>query len=129
MKKTPKVCYTTLVTRLEAMDSEITKLKEQIKQLKSCFVTEEEVCQDEIDAFRVVNCLLPPRKCRPNVNLLWMLAPTGMRHMLLRRMLLRHSSAVRPTMCFVAELACGNPPGPCAQRRVDGLRAFLFREY
>ena len=34
------------------MDSEIMKLKEQIKQLKSCFVTEEEVCQDEIDADR-----------------------------------------------------------------------------
>ncbi len=51
MKKTPKVCYTTLVSKLEAMDSEIMKLKEQIKQLKSCFVTdEEEVCQDEIDA-------------------------------------------------------------------------------
>lgn len=50
MKKTPKVCYTTLVNKLEAMDSEIMKLKEQIKQLKSCFVTEEEVCQDEIDA-------------------------------------------------------------------------------
>ena len=53
MKKTPKVCYTTLVSKLEAMDTEITKLKEQIKQLKSCFVTEdEEVCQDEIDADR-----------------------------------------------------------------------------
>ena len=52
MKKTPKVCYTTLVNKLEAMDSEIMKLKEQIKQLKSCFVTEEEVCQDEIDADR-----------------------------------------------------------------------------
>ena len=50
MKKTPKVCYTTLVTKLEAMDSEIMKLKEQIKQLKSCFVTDDEVCQDEIDA-------------------------------------------------------------------------------
>jgi len=50
MKKTPKVCYTTLVSKLEAMDSEIMKLKEQIKQLKTCFVTEEEVCQDEIDA-------------------------------------------------------------------------------
>ena len=50
MKKTPKVCYTTLVNKLEAMDSEIMKLKEQIRQLKSCFVTEEEVCQDEIDA-------------------------------------------------------------------------------
>ena len=50
MKKNPKVCYTTLVSKLEAMDSEIMKLKEQIRQLKSCFVTEEEVCQDEIDA-------------------------------------------------------------------------------
>ena len=52
MKKTSKVCYTTLVSKLEAMDSEIMKLKEQIKQLKSCFVSDEEVCQDEIDADR-----------------------------------------------------------------------------
>ncbi len=52
MKKNSKVCYTTLVNKLEAVDSEIMKLKEQIKQLKSCFVTEEEVCQDEIDADR-----------------------------------------------------------------------------
>ena len=52
MKKTPKVCYTTLVSKLEAMDSEIMKLKEQIKQLKSCFVVDDEVCQDEIDADR-----------------------------------------------------------------------------
>ena len=52
MKKTPKVCYTTLVSKLETMDSEIMKLKEQIKQLKSCFITEEEFCQDEIDADR-----------------------------------------------------------------------------
>jgi len=52
VKKTPKVCYTTLVDKLEAMDCEIMKLKEQIKQLKTCFVTEEEVCQDEIDADR-----------------------------------------------------------------------------
>ena len=53
MKNGPKVCYTTLVSKLEAMDSEIMKLKEQIKQLKSCFVVnEEEVCQDEIDADR-----------------------------------------------------------------------------
>ena len=52
MKKTPTVCYTTLVTKLEAMDSEIMKLKEQIKQLKTCFVTDEEVCQDEIEADR-----------------------------------------------------------------------------
>ena len=52
MKKTPKVCYTTLVSKLEAMDSEIMKLKEQIKQLKSCFVADDEVCQDEIDADR-----------------------------------------------------------------------------
>ena len=50
MKKKPNVCYTTLVNKLEAMDSEIMKLKEQIKQLKSCFVTDDEVCQDEIDA-------------------------------------------------------------------------------
>tara|TARA_R110000824_G_scaffold125967_1_gene285293 strand:+ start:1850 stop:2077 length:228 start_codon:yes stop_codon:yes gene_type:complete len=52
MKKNPKVCYTTLVDKLEAMDGEIMKLKEQIKQLKTCFVTEDEVCQDEIDADR-----------------------------------------------------------------------------
>ena len=52
MKKKPNVCYTTLVNKLEAMDSEIMKLKEQIKQLKSCFVTDGEVCQDEIDADR-----------------------------------------------------------------------------
>ena len=52
MKKNSKVCYTTLVRRLETMDSEIMKLKEQIKQLKTCFVTQEEVCQDEIDADR-----------------------------------------------------------------------------
>ena len=52
MKKNSKVCYTTLVSKLETMDSEIMKLKEQIKQLKSCFVTQEEVCQDEIDADR-----------------------------------------------------------------------------
>ena len=52
MKKTPKVCYTTLVNKLEAMDSEIMRLKEQIKQLKSCFVTDDEVCLDEIDADR-----------------------------------------------------------------------------
>ena len=52
MKKNPKVCYTTLVDKLEAMDCEIMKLKEQIKQLKSCFVTDDEVCQDEIDADR-----------------------------------------------------------------------------
>ena len=52
MKKNPKVCYTTLVSKLESMDSEIMKLKEQIRQLKSCFVTKEEVCQDEIDADR-----------------------------------------------------------------------------
>ena len=52
MKKKPNVCYTTLVNKLEAMDSEIMKLKEQIKQLRTCFVTEEEVCQDEIDADR-----------------------------------------------------------------------------
>jgi hypothetical protein len=52
VKKTPKICYTTLVSKLEAMDSEIMKLKEQIKQLKSCFITDDEVCQDEIDADR-----------------------------------------------------------------------------
>ena len=34
MKKTPKVCYTTLVSKLEAMDSEIMKLKKHIEQLE-----------------------------------------------------------------------------------------------
>ena len=52
MKNKSNICYTTLVSKLEAMDSEIIKLKEQIKQLKSCFVTDDEVCQDEIDADR-----------------------------------------------------------------------------
>ena len=52
MKKNSKVCYTTLVDKLDAMDSEIIKLKEQIKQLKTCFVTKEEICQDVIDADR-----------------------------------------------------------------------------
>ena len=52
MKKKANVCYTTLVSKLEAMDSEIMKLKEQIRQLKSCFVTDDEDCQDEIDADR-----------------------------------------------------------------------------
>jgi hypothetical protein len=51
MKKKNKVCYNTLVKQLENMDTQICQLKEQIKQLKSCFVIgEEEVCQDEIDA-------------------------------------------------------------------------------
>tara|TARA_Y100000590_G_C14861179_1_gene691453 strand:+ start:220 stop:450 length:231 start_codon:yes stop_codon:yes gene_type:complete len=53
MKKKNNVCYNTLVKQLENMDTQICKLKEQIKQLKSCFVTEEEeVCQDEIEADR-----------------------------------------------------------------------------
>jgi len=51
MKKKNKVCYNTLVKQLENMDTQICQLKEQIKQLKSCFVTnEEEVCMDEIEA-------------------------------------------------------------------------------
>ena len=52
MKKKNKLCYTTLVKQLGNMDTQICKLKEQITQLKSCFVTneEEEVCQDQIDA-------------------------------------------------------------------------------
>ena len=51
MKKKTKVCYNTLVKQLENMDSQICQLKEQIKQLKSCFIgnDEEEVCPDEID--------------------------------------------------------------------------------
>ena len=54
MKKKNKVCYNTLVKQLENMDTQICQLKEQIKQLKSCFITNEhEVCSDEIDADRV----------------------------------------------------------------------------
>ena len=52
MKKKNKMCYTTLVKQLETMDNQICKIKEQIKQLKSCFITGEEVCQDEIEADR-----------------------------------------------------------------------------
>jgi len=53
MKNKNKPCYSTLVKQLESMDTEICKLKEQIKQLKSCFISNEtEVCQDEIDADR-----------------------------------------------------------------------------
>jgi hypothetical protein len=53
MKKKNKVCYNTLVKQLDNMDTQICKLKEQIKQLRSCFATnDEEVCQDEIDADR-----------------------------------------------------------------------------
>ena len=49
MKKKNKVCYNTLMKQLNNMDNQICKLKEQIQQLKSRFVTntEEEVCQDE----------------------------------------------------------------------------------
>jgi hypothetical protein len=52
MKKKNKVCYNTLVKQLEKMDTQICQLKEQIKQLKSCFITrdEEEICMDEIEA-------------------------------------------------------------------------------
>ena len=36
--------------QLENMDTQICRLKEQIKELKSCFVTnEEEVCMDEVE--------------------------------------------------------------------------------
>ena len=51
MKKKNKVCYNTLVKQLENMDTQICRLKEQIKELKSCFVAneEEEVCVDEIE--------------------------------------------------------------------------------
>ena len=52
MKKKNKPCYNTLVKQLENMDVQICQLKEQIKQLKSCFVTDEEICQDQIDADR-----------------------------------------------------------------------------
>lgn len=58
MKKKNKVCYTTLVKQLENMDTQICKLKEQITQLKICFVTEEEVCQDEIDADRAAHAAI-----------------------------------------------------------------------
>lgn len=52
MKKKTKLCYNTLVKQLDNMDTQICQLKEQIKKLKSCFVSneKEEVCQDEIDA-------------------------------------------------------------------------------
>lgn len=53
MKKKNKVCYNTLVKHLENMDVQICQLKEQIKELKSCFITnEEEVCMDEIEGDR-----------------------------------------------------------------------------
>ena len=52
MKKKNKPCYNTLVKQLENMDVQICQLKEQIKQLKSCFVPDEEICQDQIDADR-----------------------------------------------------------------------------
>lgn len=54
MKKKNKLCYNTLVKQLENMDTQICKLKEQISQLKSRFITDEEVCPDEIDADRAV---------------------------------------------------------------------------
>ena len=53
MKKKNKVCYNTLMKQLNSMDRQICQMREQIQQLKSCFVgTKEEVCQDEIDADR-----------------------------------------------------------------------------
>tara|TARA_S200000501_G_scaffold360247_1_gene387101 strand:- start:482 stop:712 length:231 start_codon:yes stop_codon:yes gene_type:complete len=55
MKKKNKICYNTLMKQLNVMDNQICKMKEQIQQLKSRFVSsEEEVCQDEIDADRAV---------------------------------------------------------------------------
>jgi len=55
MKKKNKVCYNTLMNQLNNMDNQICKMKEQIQQLRSRFVTNnEEVCQDEIDADRAV---------------------------------------------------------------------------
>lgn len=56
MKKKNKVCYNTLVKQLENMDTQICRLKEQIKELKSCFITseEEEICMDEIEADKAV---------------------------------------------------------------------------
>ena len=54
MKKKNKVCYNTLVKQLNSMDNQICQIKEQIRQLKSCFVIneEEEICMDEIEADR-----------------------------------------------------------------------------
>jgi|TARA_R110002020_G_scaffold357641_1_gene569996 hypothetical protein len=54
MKKNNKVCYNTLMRQLNSMDKQICKIKEQIRQLKSCFVAndDEEVCLDEIEADR-----------------------------------------------------------------------------
>ena len=53
MKKKNKVCYNTLMQQLNKMDRQICQMREQIQQLKSCFVVgEEEICQDEIDADR-----------------------------------------------------------------------------
>ena len=53
MKKKSKVCYNTLMKQLNNMDNQICKIKEQIQQLKSRFISnEEEICQDEIDADR-----------------------------------------------------------------------------
>jgi hypothetical protein len=55
MKKKSKVCYNTLVKQLDNMDTQICQLKEQIKELKSCFITNEgkEICMDEIEGDRV----------------------------------------------------------------------------
>jgi hypothetical protein len=54
MKKKNKVCYNTLVKQLENMDTQICRIKEQIRELKSCFITNqnEEACMDEIEADR-----------------------------------------------------------------------------
>ena len=53
MKKTPNVCYTTLMQQLTSIDKQICQMREQIKQLKRWFVTEAaDVCQDEVDADR-----------------------------------------------------------------------------
>lgn len=74
MKKKNKVCYNTLVRQIENMDTQVCKLKEQIKQLKSCFVVaDNEVCQDEIDAdraaFEVINDIC--------LDALWDIEPKG----------------------------------------------------
>ena len=50
MKKKNKVCYNTLVKQLENMDVQICQLKEQIKQLKSCFISSaiSDICLDAL---------------------------------------------------------------------------------
>ena len=51
MKNKNKICYNTVMKQLNKMDNQISRMKEQIQQLRSRFVSEEpEICQDEIDA-------------------------------------------------------------------------------